>query len=213
MEKLTTIIGTAVPMLEDDINTDVIFPARYLLLMDKDGLGDYLFFDRRTTNGDDSPDTFVLDRPAYKNARILLAGANFGCGSSREQAVWTLKGAGFDCVIAPSFGEIFHSNCFKNGLLPISLPASQVARLAAGVESAAGIEIDLLRQYITLEGQPALPFSINEQRRQSLINGRDEIDDILINRADIDRFEARHHSKQPWLFMGLMNNSADEEAS
>jgi len=213
MEKFTTIIGTAVPMLEDDIDTDVIFPARYLLLMDKEGLGDYLFYDRRHSNAEDSPNTFVLDQPAFKNARILLAGANFGCGSSREHAVWSLKGAGIDCVIAPNFGEIFHSNCFKNGLLPISLPMNQMEWLAAEVESGTPIEIDLLKQNIILKGQPALPFKINEQRRQSLLNGRDEIDDILINRTDIDQFEARHHSSQPWLLIGLTNNSTDEKGS
>lgn len=193
-------------MLEDDIDTDVIFPARYLLLMDKEGLGSYLFHDRRGANADDSLTAFVLDRPAYKNARILLAGANFGYGSSREHAVWALKGAGFDCVIAPSFGEIFHSNCFKNGLLPISLPVRQVAWLATQAESGARIEIDLWKQIITIEGQPVLPFTINEQRRQSLLNGRDEIDDILIGLADIEQFEEKHRNSQPWLFIDLPNN-------
>ncbi len=187
-------------MLEDDIDTDVIFPARFLLNMDKEGLGHYLFHDRRLAAEEKPGNVFVLDRPVFKNARILIAGANFGCGSSREQAVWTLKGAGFICVIAASFGEIFHANCFKNGLLPIVLPDETVSSLASQAEQGICFTVDLLTQTITVAGQPAINFSIDEQRRQSLLNGRDETDDILLGLADIEHFEAKHRSRQPWLF-------------
>jgi 3-isopropylmalate/(R)-2-methylmalate dehydratase small subunit len=200
MEKLTSISGIAAPMLEDDIDTDVIFPARYLLMMDKEGLGQYLFHDRRHGSENGRNSAFVLDQPRYKNACILVTGANFGCGSSREHAVWALKGAGIDCIIAPGFGEIFYSNCFKNGLLPITLPFETVSWLATQAGAVANFEIDLLAQSITVGGQTAIGFTIDEQRRQSLLNGRDEIDEILMDPASIEQFEDKHQRMHPWLF-------------
>lgn len=208
MQKLTSIIGTAAPLLEDGIDTDAIFPARYLLLLEKEGLGRYLFHDRRRGGADEPHVDFVLDRPGFDRARILITGANFGCGSSREQAVWTLIDAGIVCIIAPSFGEIFYANSFKNGLLPITLPAEAVTRLAAAAETGARFEIDLLKQTISVAGHPMLSFVIDERRRQALISGRDEIDDILSAVADIERFELRHRRSQPWLFQDLPETSA-----
>ena len=203
MEKLTSIAALAAPLLEDDIDTDAIFPARFLLLMEKEGLGRYLFHDRRQSRTDHSRGEFVLDRLGFEGARILITGVNFGCGSSREQAVWSLMSAGIDCVIAPSFGEIFYANCFKNGLLPITLPVETVKWLADLAEVGVRFEVDLLRQTITATGNPAVSFSITEQRRQSLLSGRDEIDEILIAAADIDQFESGHRRSQPWLFEDL----------
>lgn len=203
MQKFTSIIGVAAPLLEDDIDTDAIFPARYLLLMERQGLGRYLFHDRRRPGANDPRGEFVLDRPGFEDAHILIAGANFGCGSSREQAVWALEGAGIRCVIAPSFGEIFYTNCFKNGLLPITLPAETVARLAALAEAGGIFQIDLSAQTITASSHPAVSFSIAEQRCQALLSGCDEIDDILFALADIEQFEAGHRRRQPWLFEDL----------
>lgn len=197
MEPFARVHGLAVPFLEDDIDTDVIFPARFLLRMEKAGLGGYLFHDRRA---DPSDATFVLDRPAYAGARILIAGMNFGCGSSREQAVWTLVGAGFRCVIAPSFGDIFYANCFKNGLLPVVLPQKVIVDLAALAEQGQRFTINLVAQTVRVAGRPADPFEIAPQRREALLSGRDDIAEILLDEPRIAAFEARSRRAQPWLF-------------
>lgn len=196
MEPFTQLHGLAAPLMEDDIDTDVIFPARFLLHMEKDGLGGYLFHDRRAAQGA----AFVLDRPAYAGAQILITGMNFGCGSSREQAVWTLMGAGFRCVIAPGYGDIFYANCFKNGLLPIVLPADTVAELALLAEQGHAFTIDLTDQTVRVANRPAEPFPLAPQRRHALLNGRDEIDDILLDEPMIARFEAFSRGAHPWLF-------------
>jgi 3-isopropylmalate/(R)-2-methylmalate dehydratase small subunit len=201
MKPFTTLSGRAAPLMQEAINTDVIFPARFLLVMEKRDLGRYLFHDYR--RGVDGAVTggFVLDRPAFAGASILIVGAAFGCGSSREQAVWTLLGADIRCVIAPSFGEIFYSNCFKNGLLPIILDGETVARLATLAEDGARFEVDLLAQIVRVEGEAPISFSIAPERRQALLNGLDDIDEILVgSSAAIASFEAVHRRRQPWLF-------------
>jgi 3-isopropylmalate dehydratase small subunit len=183
--------------MEDDVDTDAIFPARYLLLMDKAGLGPCLFHDRRAAAG---PQGFVLDQPAYAGARILIARTNFGCGSSREQAVWALVGGGFRCVIAHSFGDIFYANCFKNGLLPIALPIEDVERLGDLAQGGASFDIDLRAQTVRVEDQ-AWFFELAAQRRDALLSGYDEVDQILADgEPDIAAFEARQRTSHPWLF-------------
>ncbi len=201
MERFTHLEGQAVALLEDDVDTDTIFPARFLLLMDKAGLGRYLFHDRRA-QAVAAGEVFPLDRPQFAGADILITGVNFGCGSSREQAVWTLAGAGFRCVIAPSFGDIFYANCFKNGLLPIVLPEATVAELAVLAELGVPFTVDLEARIVRVaQGEP-LPFEIAEQRREALLNGRDEVDEILLNAPQIAAFETRSRRDQPWLFAG-----------
>lgn len=199
MEPFTTLTAHAVPFLEDDVDTDAIFPARFLLIMEKAGLGRYLFHDRRhPVAGDTAP--FVLDLPRYAGAAILIAGANFGCGSSREQAVWTLVGAGFRCVIAPSFGDIFYANAFKNGLLPIVLPESVTTELGRMAEAGAPFTIDLVQQRVRAGSGPDAAFAIAADRREALLQGWDDIDEILQRAPLIAAFETQSRRVQPWLF-------------
>ena len=201
MEPFRRVSGIAVPLPDENVDTDVIFPARFLLIMERQGLGQYLFHDRRfTADGRARPDS-PLDRPSYAGARIVVAGANFGCGSSREQAVWALAGYGIRAVIAPSFGEIFHANCFKSGLLPIVLPGPVVADLSRRAEAGARFAVDLETQRIETDDGLALAFAIDPGRRTALLRGWDEIDVILNEElANIERHEAGAREVQPWLF-------------
>jgi 3-isopropylmalate/(R)-2-methylmalate dehydratase small subunit len=194
MERFTQLTAQAVPVLEEDIDTDLLFPARFLLIMDREGLGQYLFHDRRHADP-----SFVLDRPEFTGAKILVTGMNFGCGSSREQAVWTLLGAGFRCVIAPGFGDIFYANCFKNGLLPIVLPQTEVSELATLAARHVPFDIDLETQAVRV-GDRTLPFAIPAERREALLSGRDDVDRILLEEPAIAAFETRSRRDQPWLF-------------
>lgn len=199
MQPFTRLESVAAPLPEADIDTDVIFPARFLLLLDKAGLGKHAFHERRHGR-DGKPTDFVLNRPPFDRAQILVTGANFGSGSSREQAVWTLFDFGIRCVIAPSFGEIFYSNCFKNGVLPIVLTGDAHARVMAAAESEAAIAIDLEAQTVTLPDATALPFDIDPYRKRSLLLGLDEIGAILADDADeIAAFEAAQRKAAPWL--------------
>lgn len=191
--------GVAAALLEDHIDTDIIFPARYLLLMEREGLGDYLFGDRRRTASGEIINEFVLNRSPYDSATILFAGENFGCGSSREQAVWALADFGIRCIVAPSFGEIFQANCARSGVLAVQLPVDAVRRLA---ERSAGsmTTVDLPEQVIRA-GDEAIPFQIKASLKESLLNGWDDTDILLAKHATaIDLFEERQRQIQPWLY-------------
>jgi 3-isopropylmalate/(R)-2-methylmalate dehydratase small subunit len=201
MEPFRTLRGRAAAFMADAINTDVIYPARFLLLTERRGLGRYLFHDYRRGADGEVTGEFVLDRPEFRHAQILIAGAAFGCGSSREQAVWTLLDAGVRCIVAPSFGEIFHANCYENGLLPIALPNEVVARLAVQAEAGAEMCVDLAAQTITPQGETPIPFSIAPNRKQALMLGLDSIDEVLRQKPLIEAFERRHRRSQPWLFV------------
>jgi 3-isopropylmalate/(R)-2-methylmalate dehydratase small subunit len=201
MEKFSTLTSPAAPLPEADIDTDIIFPARFLLLLDKAGLGKHLFHERRIGR-DGKPTDFILNRPPFDSARILVADANFGSGSSREQAVWALADFGIRCVIAPSFGEIFYSNCFKNGVLPIVLTGDTHADVMAAARSGGPFTVDLDKQIVMLPNGPAVPFDVDPYRKRALMLGLDEIGGILTDDADdIAAFEARHRHDQPWLFL------------
>lgn len=201
MEPLRHLVGPAIPLGGDDIDTDVIFPARFLLLMERDGLGRYLFNDRRyDANGDPRAD-FILNEPRYAGAAILIAGHNFGTGSSREQAVWALHGHGIRCVIAPSFGRIFHGNCLNNGLLPLRIEAVMLPALLDLAARGTSFEIDLERRELKA-AEVALPIPIEEASLEALLNGWDETDLILArHRGAIIDFEAAHRRRNPWLFL------------
>ena len=193
--------GTAAPLPEENVDTDIIFPARFLLITERHGLGRYAFHDRRFAADGSEIATFVLNRQPWRGSPILIAGANFGSGSSREQAVWTLLGHGIRCVIAPSFGEIFHGNCFRNGVLPIVLPEAIVSALMAAAQDERIFVVDLDAQVIASEGLPPLSFPIDAEQRLALLNGWDETDLILNARgADIAAFEDRQKRIQPWLY-------------
>ncbi|MCY6383704.1 3-isopropylmalate dehydratase small subunit [Hoeflea prorocentri] len=196
MEKLTTLTSLAAPLLESNIDTDVIFPARFLLMLEREGIGQYAFHERRK-----HPDTpFILDTPPFDNARILVVGANFGTGSSREHAVWALADLGIRYVIAPSFGEIFHANCFKNGVLPITLEDPHMTALEAAASAMEPITIDLPEQTIRLQSGTEIEFHVDTHRKQALVGGLDEIGMILAEDRDvIDAFEASRSDEEPWL--------------
>lgn len=201
MKPFETIRSVAAWLPEENIDTDVIYPGRYLLLMDRDGLGPYAFRDRRfDAEGRPRPD-FVLNRPGFAGAQVLIAGDGFGCGSSREHAVWALAGLGIGCVIAPGFGEIFAANCLKNSVLALQLPAEQVAALGARAEAGALFEVDLAARRLSVDGVEAARIALPEHQRQAMLNGWDETDIMLReDGAAIEAFEAAHRRAQPWLF-------------
>ncbi len=201
MQPFVRLTSTAVALMEDNIDTDVIFPARFLLLLGRAGMGKHLFADRRVTPEGLRRETFVLNGEGAEGVQILIAGASFGCGSSREQAVWALADYGLRCVIAPSFGEIFNENCFRNGVLPLSWPAPTVTALAAEAQAGASFSVDLERENLTVGSGLSLPFVVQSDRRQTLLSGLDETDMILQrDGSSIRAFEQHHRSQQPWLF-------------
>jgi 3-isopropylmalate/(R)-2-methylmalate dehydratase small subunit len=201
MEKFTTVSSPAVSLPESNIDTDVIFPARFLILTIKQGLGKYLFNDHRLMpNGSENPN-FALNIEPFRHAKILVAGENFGCGSSREQAVWALKDYGIQVVIATRFGEIFYSNCFKNAVLPIILDEKNIALVESMARTGAILTVDLENQHISCLNWAPVPFEIEEFRRKALLNGWDEITMILQSDADdIAAFETREKIIMPWLY-------------
>ncbi|TYC61844.1 3-isopropylmalate dehydratase small subunit [Rhodobacterales bacterium] len=195
------ISSRAVWLPEDNIDTDVIYPARFLLIMDREGLGRYLFHDRRfDAHGNPIPG-FPLDAPGAEGAKVLVAGDGFGCGSSREQAVWTLLGHGFRVIIAPGFGDIFAANCLKNGLLPLTVSRELATELGEAAAAGSVFEADLETMQVTVDGREVIRIDLGEKQRQAMLNGWDETDILLREDGDhIDAFEAGHRQRQPWLF-------------
>ena len=201
MDKFTTLRGVAAPLPMINVDTDKIIPKQFLKTIKRSGLGKNLFDEMRyDDNGDEIPD-FVLNKPAYRTARILVTGENFGCGSSREHAPWALLDFGIRCVIAPSFADIFYNNCFKNGILPIILPQEQVDLLMDDANRGANamVTIDLAAQEITGPDGGLVAFEIDAFRKQCLLDGLDDIDLTLTKSEAIDSFEARQKVAQPWL--------------
>jgi 3-isopropylmalate/(R)-2-methylmalate dehydratase small subunit len=200
MERFETVSGPAAPLLRRDVDTDIIIRIERLTGLPKDQLGQYAFEVWR------GPD-FVLDREPFVGAPILIAGANFGCGSSREAAVWALQGLGLRVVIAPSFGEIFMSNCFQNGVLPVVLPEQQVANLAEQAQSGAAVTADLDTCVITAPDGTSFPFQVDPVRREMLIEGADEMS-LTLRRQDLIRqCQADDARRRPWVYVG--SRSAD----
>jgi 3-isopropylmalate/(R)-2-methylmalate dehydratase small subunit len=206
MEKFTSLQGVAAPMLAVNINTDLIAPS---LVPGKDlvdipliPLKNKMFANLRyDSKGAENPE-FVLNHPRYRNARILLAGPNFGCGSSRETAVWSLMEYGIRCVIAPSFGDIFHDNAFQNGLLPVKLEMTQIRRIAQAIERSNNAEmtVDLQRGVLEVPGLEPIRFQIAEDRRWPLLQGLDQLSVILSDAAEIIAFEQRDAAANPWRY-------------
>jgi len=185
-----------------NVDTDMIIPKQHLKTITRSGLGKFLFEERRyTADGDEDPD-FVLNRPAYCEAEILVAGANFGCGSSREHASWALLDFGIRCVIAPSFADIFFNNCFKNGILPIQLPEAEVAKLLEDAERGANarLTVDLAAQTITRPDGEVIGFEVDPFRKHCLLEGLDDIGISLRKAGRIEDFEKRQKAAQPWLY-------------
>ncbi|MGQ9366829.1 3-isopropylmalate dehydratase small subunit [Azospirillum sp. ST 5-10] len=203
MEKFTVLTGVAAPLPMINVDTDMIIPKQFLKTIKRTGLGKHLFDEMRYTPDGKEVDGFVLNRPAYRGAKILVAGDNFGCGSSREHAPWALLDFGIRCVIAPSFADIFFNNCFKNGILPIKLPKEQVDLLLDDAARGANavITVDLEKQVITGPDGGSIPFDVDPFRKNCLLNGLDDIGLTLQQVAAIDSFEAGRRTQQPWLAM------------
>ncbi|MCB9982086.1 MAG: 3-isopropylmalate dehydratase small subunit [Rhodospirillales bacterium] len=200
MEKFSTLKAIAVPLEMMNVDTDIIIPKQFLKTVKRTGLGVSAFYNiRYDDDGAPLPD-FVLNKPEYKNAQILITGENFGCGSSREHAPWALLDMGFRCIIAPSFADIFFNNSFKNGILPIALPRDQVEQLmdSAKNDPDGEIEIDLEKQTITRGNKFRFEFEIDPFRKHCLLNGLDDIGLTLEKSAAIDAFEEKRSQEQPW---------------
>ena len=200
MEKFHKLDAVAVPIAAPNVDTDQIVPARFLRKPRHAGYGGFLFHDLRFGDGGAEKPGFVLNQPAYRGARILVTEKNFGCGSSREHAVYALWDYGFRAVIAPSFGDIFFNNCFKNGLLPIVLPAEHVAALQAELQRP-GVQVivDLERQQVIAPSGTLYPFDVDPFRKQCLLEGLDEIALTLGHDGEIAAFERRQSQELGWL--------------
>jgi len=202
MEKFTTVSGTAAPLLLSNINTDAISPMAAGRSAATD-LGAMLFANwRYDAEGREQPD-FVLNRPPFRHSVILVAGTNFGCGSSRERAVWSLMRFGLRCIIAPSFGEIFHENALQNGLLPVALPAAECAALGRMLETTdrPTVTVDLERRIVERPDGRTIAFDISPERRMALLQGLDEIDVILGMLPDIRGYETADRIGRPWIYL------------
>ena len=200
MDKFTVLESVAAPMRIINIDTDMIIPKQYLKTIKRTGLGTGLFSEMRyREDGSENPD-FVLNQPAYRKANILVAGDNFGCGSSREHAPWALLDFGIRCVISTSFADIFYNNCFQNGLLPVVLKAAEVQQL---MDEARGgnhvVSVDLEAQTVTSPSGAVFHFQIDPNRKQKMLKGLDAIGETLEAAPAIDTYEMRRALSQPWL--------------
>ena len=205
IEKFVPLNTVGVPLDRGNVDTDAIIPARYLKTLKRTGLGVGLFFAWRYDAGGAPVPDFPLNRPEYRGGEVLVAGENFGCGSSREHAVWALMDFGFRAVIAPSFSEIFHNNCFKNGMLPVTLPAKEVRSLFDALLAAPGgrIQVDLPAQTVRGPNGEVHRFAIDPFAKKCLLEGLDEIGLTLASAAEIDRYERERKKATPWLFPDL----------
>lgn len=208
MQSFSEHTGAAAPLERVNVDTDQIIPKQFLKSIKRTGFGDYLFDAWRfndagqlgmTPNERSLNHEFVLNQPKYQGASILLAGENFGCGSSREHAVWALQEYGFAAVIAPSFADIFYGNCFKNGLLPIVLKGEELDVLNQAAKDGLPISIDLTAQSVTV-GEDSFHFDIAAGLKEKMLKGMDDIALTLAERDRISEFEVAHRARQPWLF-------------
>jgi len=201
MEKFNKLTGVAAPMPLINIDTDMIIPKQFLKTIKRTGLGKNLFFEMRYDDKGKEVEDFVLNRPAYREAKILVTGDNFGCGSSREHAPWAILDFGIRCVISTDFADIFYNNCFKNGVLPIKLPQEDVDKLMEDAERGANaaVSIDLESQTITGPDGGEISFEIDAFRKHCLLNGLDDIGLTMQKEAKIDAYEEKMKASQPWL--------------
>jgi 3-isopropylmalate/(R)-2-methylmalate dehydratase small subunit len=200
MDRFTTLTGIAAPMPLVNIDTDMIIPKQFLKTIQRSGLGKNLFDEMRyTQDGAEIPE-FVLNQPAYRKSQIIIAGDNFGCGSSREHAPWALLDFGIRCVIATSFADIFYNNCFKNGILPVVLPQDAVDHLMDDAKKGenARITIDLVSQTVTASDGTTFAFEVDAFKKHCLLNGLDDIGLTLEKAASIDAYEAKTATTRPW---------------
>ena len=197
MEKFTVLEGVAAPIKQINVDTDAIIPKQYLKTIKRTGLGSALFSEMRyNDDGSENPD-FVLNKPAYRQAKIIVAGDNFGCGSSREHAPWALQDFGVRCVISTSFGDIFYNNCFKNGVLPIKVSPEDLEKLFDDADRGANatLTIDLEKQEIRGPDGGTVKFEIDAHRKHCLLNGLDDIGLTLLHGDELTQYESKHDSE------------------
>ena len=200
MRPIREIFGPAVPYSKSNVDTDEIIPARFLLRDRREGFSDFLFRDLRfDADGVERPE-FILNQARYRNAKVLVAGSNFGCGSSREHAVWALLDYGIDAVVAPSFGDIFRNNAVQNGLLLVALPAETIDHLVSAMKEAgdASVKIDLAAQKVFCSDGHVFSFDIDPYDKKNLIEGRSKIGETLALESEIERFERNYRASFPW---------------
>ena len=201
MDKFDKHRGVAAPLNMINIDTDKLIPKQFLKTIKRTGLGRYLFNEIRFNADGSENEDFVLNKPAYRHASILVAGDNFGCGSSREHAPWALLDFGVKCVISTSFADIFFNNCFKNGILPIVVSKEELDQLMDDADNGANsvLDIDLENQHIGRPNGEKINFEIDEFRKHCLINGLDDIGLTMQKRSNIDSFEKKRETEQPWI--------------
>ena len=201
MDKFTTLTAIAAPMPLVNIDTDMIIPKQFLKTIHRSGLGKNLFDEMRFDREGNEIADFVLNQPAYRDAHIIVAGDNFGCGSSREHAPWALLDYGIRCVISTSFADIFFNNCFKNGILPVVLPQAAVDHLMDDARKGANarLTVDLEAQTVTAPDGTEYHFDINPTQKHNLLNGLDDIGQTLERGAAIDAFESAAQQARPWV--------------
>ena len=201
MEKFEKLSGVAAPFDMINIDTDKILPKQFLKTIKRTGLGANLFTEMRyLENGSENPE-FILNKSAYRNSQIIVAGDNFGCGSSREHAPWALLDFGIKCIISTSFADIFFNNCFKNGILPIVVSKEELEQLMSDAENGSNsiLDVDLESQQIGRPNGEKISFEVDEFRKHCLLNGLDEIGLTMEKQSKIDTFEKQHQYNQPWL--------------
>nr|WKF59507.1 3-isopropylmalate dehydratase small subunit 1 [Paraburkholderia busanensis] len=204
MKPFTVVKGPAAPLMRNNVDTDLIIRIERISQLVRGQLGPWLFETLRYRNGgpeEGERDDFVLNRPAFRHASILLGGANFGCGSSREMAVWALEEFGIRCVIAPSFGDIFFNNCLQNGLLPVRLDAASIDTLAAVAANGVPLEVDLRALEIRASGLAPVSFDFDPSRRAVLLEGLDEVDQTLRLADEIAAFRREDRARRAWAYL------------
>jgi 3-isopropylmalate/(R)-2-methylmalate dehydratase small subunit len=199
MEKFTTLKGIVAPLPMINVDTDMIIPKQFLKTIKRSGLGKNLFHELRYDLQGNIRNDFILNWDPYKSACILVAGENFGCGSSREHAPWSLLDFGFRCIIAPSFADIFFNNCFKNGILPIKFDQTTVDKITKIAENKEELTINLQDQQVTLEDNSSISFDIDPFRKKCLLEGLDDISLTLQKKTKINSYEERLQQSHPWL--------------
>ena len=203
MEKFKTIKSKAIPLPMVNVDTDMIIPKQFLKTIKRTGLGKNLFYELRYDENDKEIESFVLNQDEYKDSQILITGKNFGCGSSREHAPWSIADYGIKCIIASSYADIFYNNCFKNGILPIKLKDEEIEVLLSAAENSLNFTVDLESQkisYIENNTQKEMPFELDEAKKNCLLEGLDDIGMTLNKVSHISSFEEKQKSSNPWLY-------------
>ena len=203
MEKFKTIKSNAIPLPMVNVDTDMIIPKQFLKTIKRTGLGKNLFYELRYDENDKEIESFVLNQDEYKDSQILITGKNFGCGSSREHAPWSIADYGIKCIIASSYADIFYNNCFKNGILPIKLKDEEIEILQSAAENSLNFTVDLESQkisYIENNTQKEMPFELDEAKKNCLLEGLDDIGMTLNKVSHISSFEEKQKSSNPWLY-------------